>query len=77
MKEAIPQSNSVMTLQDIALRAGVSKATVSFVLNDSPKVGAKTRTKVQAIIQSLHYHPNEEARKLAQKRWAVPTPGIP
>jgi len=62
---------STTTIRDIAQQAGVSKATVSMVLNDSPKISSKTREKVWSIIRGLHYQPSEEARKLAQRRWAV------
>lgn len=64
-----------MTLQDIAQRAGVSKATVSLVFNGSPKISSKTCERVWAVIHKLNYQPNEEARKLAQRRWSNPVPG--
>lgn len=63
------KSNSKTTIQDIAQQAGVSKATVSLVMNGSPKVSSKTCEKVRTIIQNLQYQPNEEARKLALRRW--------
>ena len=65
--------SSPTTIQDIALRAGVSKATVSLVLNGSPKVGAKTVEKVRAIIDILQFRPSEDARRLAKKRWLIPS----
>jgi len=61
--------SSTTTIRDIAQKAGVSKATVSMVLNGSPKISSKTSEKVWAIINVLHYQPSEEARKLAQRRW--------
>ena len=63
-----------LTLQDIAQRAGVSKATVSLVFNGSPKISSKTCERVWAVIHKLNYQPNEEARKLAQRRWSSPLP---
>jgi DNA-binding LacI/PurR family transcriptional regulator len=54
-----------MTIGDIASIAGVSRATVSGVLNDSPTVSDKTRKKVLAIIKKHNYRPNEVARALA------------
>ena len=54
-----------MTIGDIARLAGVSRATVSGVLNSSPTVSEKTRIKVLAIIKKHNYRPNEVARALA------------
>ncbi len=54
-----------MTIADIAKIAGVSRATVSGVLNDSPTVSAKTKGRVLAIIEEYDYRPNEIARALA------------
>jgi DNA-binding LacI/PurR family transcriptional regulator len=63
------KSYPTTTIQDIARQAGVSKATVSLVMNGSPKISSKTCEKVLAVVQDLHYQPNEEARKLARRRW--------
>lgn len=64
------QNSSGTTIRDIARQAGVSKATVSLVMNGSPKVSAKTRAEVWAVVHGLDYRPSEEARKLAQRRWS-------
>lgn len=64
--------SSSTTISDIARQAGVSKATVSLVMNGSPKVSPKTCERVRAVMQDLQYQPNEEARKLAHRRWLVP-----
>jgi len=64
------------TILDIAKQAGVSKATVSLVMNGSPKVSSKTCAKVKSIIETLRYQPNEEARKLAHRRWAAPVSAL-
>jgi len=54
-----------MTHKDVAERAGVSVATVSYVLNHGPRpVASKTRSKVEAAIAELGYYPNELARSL-------------
>ncbi len=53
------------TLQDIARMSGVSRSTVSRVLNGDPNVNAQTREKVQNILQSNHFQPNLAARGLA------------
>lgn len=52
-------------LEDIARLAGVSRSTVSRVVNDDPNVGKATREKVLQIIQQANYHPNIAARGLA------------
>lgn len=58
------------TIQDIARQAGVSKATVSQILNGSSKFSAKTHQKILMLVEQLHYQPSQEARRLAQRRWA-------
>jgi LacI family transcriptional regulator len=56
------------TITDVARLAGVSKRTVSRVINNSSKVGEATRKKIQAIIDDLNYSPNTQARGLASRR---------
>lgn len=53
-----------MNIYDISKRAGVSIATVSRVLNDSPHVSLATRQKVMAVINDSGYVPNAFARGL-------------
>ena len=54
------------TIADIAKEAGVSKATVSRVLNESAAgVGVETRSRVKAIIERLDFEPCGVARGLA------------
>lgn len=53
-----------VTIRDVAQRAGVSTATVSYVLNDSRPVGEKTRQRVLAAVEELGYHPSVVARGL-------------
>jgi len=55
------------TSADVARLAGVSRTTVSFVLNNVPETGIpeSTRLKVQNIARQLNYHPNINGRKLA------------
>lgn len=52
------------TIQDVAKAAGVSVATVSRVLNDSPSVTSKTREAVLEVIKRLGYQPNLLGRNL-------------
>ena len=56
------------TINDIARLAGVSKKTVSRVINNSPLVRIDTREKVEAIIAEHSYIPDPQARGLAFRR---------
>lgn len=56
------------TIRDIAKLAGVSVATVSRIINNSDKVKKETRNKVEQVIKVTHYHPNQVARTLYQKK---------
>lgn len=47
-----------MTLQQIAQKAGVSKATVSFALRNDPRLRPETRRRVQAIAAKMGYRPD-------------------
>ena len=60
-----------MTISDIARLAGVSRATVSGVLNNSPLVSAKTKKRVLEIIEKHNYKPNEIARALTLKQTGI------
>jgi len=57
-----------ITITDVAQLAGVSKRTVSRVINKSSKVGKATRNRIQQIIDELNYSPNTQARGLASRR---------
>ena len=53
------------TLKDVAERAGVSKATVSYILNNTKKsISPETRERVQRAIEELEYIPNLGAAAL-------------
>ena len=54
-----------VTFYEVSRRCGVSTATVSRVLNNSPKVRPETRQRVLAAMQQLSYQPNHAARALA------------
>jgi LacI family transcriptional regulator len=54
----------VVTLKQVAARAGVSIKTVSRIVNDDAAVNAKTREQVQRHLQSLNYIPNNAARQM-------------
>ncbi len=53
------------TLQDVADRAGVSRALVSIVMRDVPGAGPATRQRVRAVAAELGYRPDSRARLLA------------
>ena len=53
-----------MTLNDVAQKAGVSRATVSLVLRESPLVAAKTRNRVTDAMASVGYVYNRGAARL-------------
>ena len=56
------------TINDVARIAGVSKKTVSRVINRSPLLGEETRRRVEEVIGGLGYIPNPQARALALRR---------
>ncbi|HUQ60152.1 LacI family DNA-binding transcriptional regulator [Lentzea sp.] len=55
-------------IEEVARVAGVSKSTVSRVINDEQYVSAKAREAVHAAIAQLGYSPNQAARALAGNR---------
>lgn len=57
-----------MRSEDIAKLAGVSRSTVSRVINNYPNVPEATRIKVLKVIEQYQYEPNSFARALAGKR---------
>lgn len=61
-------TNRRVTLNDVAAASGVSRATVSFVLNDDPQqtISAATRDRVQAAARDLGYVPHGVARALRE-----------
>ena len=55
-------------MQQVARVAGVSKATVSRVLSNSPRISERTRTRVLEVARSLNYEPNYIARSLSKQK---------
>jgi LacI family transcriptional regulator, galactose operon repressor len=60
-----------MNLEEVARLAGVSRSTVSRVVNDDPRVSEDVRARVQQIIREHNYHPNAAARSLASRRTRI------
>jgi alanine racemase len=56
------------TIKDIALKAGVSKTTVSFALNDPGRISEETCRRVMAVVAEMGYVPDPVARTLTTKR---------
>lgn len=54
-----------VTIDDVAKHAGVSTATVSRYLNNSPYIAPKSREKVRKSMEVLNYQPSFVARSLA------------
>ncbi|NJC09608.1 LacI family transcriptional regulator [Polymorphobacter fuscus] len=60
--------NAKPTINDIARLSGVSKKTVSRVINRSPLLNEETRKRVDDVIRQTGYIPNPQARALALRR---------
>jgi LacI family transcriptional regulator len=61
-----------VTLRDVAQHAGVSSATVSYVINSGPRpVSSETRARVLQAIEQLGYQPNAVARSLRLNRTSI------
>ncbi|MCC6803061.1 MAG: LacI family DNA-binding transcriptional regulator [Anaerolineae bacterium] len=58
-------------LEDIAKLAGVSKSTVSRVINNQPNVRERTRQRVLDAIRAIDYRPNNAARALVTRQTRV------
>jgi len=56
------------TIYNVALKAGVSLATVSRTLNNPDKVKQETRERVLKVIEELGYKPNAFAKGLASRK---------
>lgn len=62
---------STPTINDVAKAAGVSKRTVSRVINNAPSIKAETRRKVLEVIEELDYTPNVLAQRLARGQTGI------
>jgi LacI family transcriptional regulator len=59
-------SQARVTITQVARKAGVSKQTVSRVLNNRPDVADETRRRVQQVVDALGYRPSNIARSLSR-----------
>jgi LacI family transcriptional regulator len=64
----VAESSRTPTINDVAALAGVSKRTVTRVLNRSSKVKGETRVRIEKVIDELNYVPSRQARGLAVSR---------
>ena len=62
---------TALNLEDIARLSGVSRSTVSRVINSSPNVSEVTRKRVLEIIEEHNFSPNTVARSLVTQRMRV------
>lgn len=58
-------TRSVTTIADIALRAGVSKTSVSYAFNDPSRLAQGTVARILAVADELGYSPNPVARSMS------------
>jgi LacI family transcriptional regulator len=72
--EIAPKTGGMLmghTLEQIAKLAGVSRSTVSRVVNDHPSVRPEVRDRVREVIHQAGYQPHAAARSLATRRTQV------
>lgn len=58
----------MVTIKDVAKKAGVAISTASYALNNDPRVSERTREKVLSVARELNYYPNAAARNLKRQR---------
>jgi len=61
----------MVTIKDVAKRAGVSIAAVSYAINNKEGVNDENRRKILEIVREMGYIPNQQARSLVSKKSTV------
>lgn len=64
MKKSGSSKSRVITMRDVAARAGVSVMTVSLALKNSPRVSQERRKVIQALVKKMGYHINPLVSRL-------------
>jgi LacI family transcriptional regulator len=59
------------SLEDVARKAGVSRSTVSRVINNDPNVKTETREHVLKVVEQVRYNPSAVARSMVTGRTQV------
>ena len=77
MRATGPGARGVVSLRDVADRAGVSIKTVSNVVHGYVHVSSATRTRVQAVLDEMNYRPNLAARTLRSARTGLIALAVP
>lgn len=60
----MPESKKRITIGEVARRAGVSRAAVSYALRDDPNIAVATRAKIRKVADALGYRPDPMLAKL-------------
>jgi LacI family transcriptional regulator, repressor for deo operon, udp, cdd, tsx, nupC, and nupG len=60
--------NKLPTVKEIARRLNVSVSTVSRALSDHPRIGLRTKTRVQELAKEMNYEPNAKAIFFKQRK---------
>lgn len=58
----------MVSIKDVANKAGVSITTVSRTLNDHPYVSEATKNKIYKTMEELNYYPNNVAQQLRSQK---------
>ena len=66
IRGSIPRS--LVTIYDVAEKAGVSTSTVSRILAGFVNYAPETRRRILTVVRDLGYVPNDKARKIASMR---------
>lgn len=62
---------AIVTIKEIGRQLGISPSTVSRALQNSPRIGAKTKEAVQRLAESLQYFPSATARNLRRGKTGI------